>query len=177
MGVLTGSARVFDLMHQKSNIEYRLMQLTRKINNLQEYSTFVGNNTPTIGEMLSMPGAMLGRTLNYMGMQQYIANQHVQANAPYMQQMAMQQNGGAAQSPEQQQQMNQYIMHQLYEAGIQKAKEIEERNLKFEEDKIRQEQERQKTLLAEVEQELKAARELRDTGIKEMAPKYTAGGQ
>jgi len=161
-------------MHRKSDIEYRLTQLTRKLSDLQDYATLVGNGELSIGELLGMPGSMLGRTLNYMGFAQNSAVQYMQANAPYMQQMWAQQGGGNA-NPQAQQQMNNYIMQQLYWAGRERAQKIEERNLKREEEKIKTEKERQETLLKEVEQELKSAKEARDKGIQDMAPKYVAG--
>ena len=42
---------------------------------------------------------------------------------------------------------------------------------------MKNEKEQLETLAKEVEQELQAARQARDAGIKEMAPKYVAGGQ
>ena len=43
------------------------------------------------------------------------------------------------------------------------------------EERLAQEKEQQETLLAEVTEELKAAKQARDQDIKDFAPKYTAG--
>jgi len=169
MGVLTFTARIHDLIHRKSDIEYRLQKITRKMNHLTDYSAVVGNDILSIGELLSVPGAMLGRTLNYLGFAQNYANGYMQQNAPYMQQMYAQQNGGQLDP-----QMQQYIMEQLYKDGREKAKEIEERNLKRIEEDLQQQKEREQAQLSEVEEELKSAKEARKAAIKDMAPQYTA---
>ena len=80
---------------------------------------------------------------------------------------------GQQQNAQQQQQMNQYIMRQLYQQGRDRALQVETRNLKLEEDRLVQEKEKLETLGKEVEAELKAAKEARDKGIQDMAPKYT----
>ena len=178
MGLLMFSARVHDLMHQKSNIEYRLTQITRKLSNLQDYATYVGNCADgnfDIGEALALPGAMLGRTMGHASNVYMTGMQNAQNNAAYYQQMWMQQYGGNLDANSQQM-MNMYIMNQLYKEGAQKATQQEVRRLKREEEKIKNEKEQLETLAKEIEQELQAARQARDAGIKEMAPKYTAGG-
>jgi DNA-binding ferritin-like protein len=85
----------------------------------------------------------------------------------YMQQI------GSSQSAEQQQQMNQYIMRQLYQQGRDLALQQETKNLKLEEDRLTQEKEKLETLGKEIEADLKSAKEARDKGIQDMAPKYT----
>jgi hypothetical protein len=172
MGVLIFTARVHDLIYQKSNIEYRLTKLTKKLRDLQQYSAAISNGGVSIGDLLSSPGSMLGRTMNYLGFAHNNALQYAQQNAPYMQQMYMQQMG-QSQSAAQQQQMNEYIMRQLYKQGRDMALQQETKNLKLEEDTLTQEKEKLESLGKEVDAELKAAKEARDSSIKDMAPKYT----
>lgn len=66
MGILMFTARVHDLLFQRSNIEYRLTKLTKKLRDMQQYATMVGNGSISIGDLLSSPGSMMGRTMNYM---------------------------------------------------------------------------------------------------------------
>jgi ATP-dependent Lon protease len=172
MGVLIFTARVHDLIYQKSNIEYRLTKLTKKLRDLQQYSAAISNGGVSIGDLLNAPGSMLGRTMNYLGFAHNNALQYMQQNAPYMQTMYMQQIG-SSQSAEQQQQMNQYIMRQLYQQGRDLALQQETKNLKLEEDRLTQEKEKLETLGKEIEADLKSAKEARDKGIQDMAPKYT----
>lgn len=173
MGFLIFTARVHDLMHQKNNAEYRLTRITKKLRDVQQYAATIANGGISIGDLLNSPGSMLGRTMNYLGFAHNSALAYMNQNAPYMQQMYMNQMG-QGQNAQQQQQMQEYIMRQLYQQGRERAMQVETRNLKLEEDRITQEKEKTQTLLTEIEAELKAAREARDQGIKDMAPKYTA---
>lgn len=174
MGILIFTARVHDLIFQKSNIEYRLSKLTKKLRDVQQYAATVGNGSISIGDLLNSPGSMMGRTLNYMAFAHNSSLQYMQQNLPYMQQMWQQQMQGQQQNAQQAQQMQNYMMRSLYMQGRDRAAQIEARNLNMEEQRIAQEKERLETLLAEVSQELKSAKDARDQGIKDMAPKYTA---
>lgn len=172
MGILIFTARVHDLLHQRSNIEYRLSKLTKRLRDVQQYAATIGNGGVSIGDLLNSPASMMGRTMNYLGFAHNSALAYMNQNAPYMQQMYMQQMG-QQQNAQQQQQMNQYIMRQLYQQGRDRALQVETRNLKLEEERLAQEKEKLETLGKEVEAELKAAKEARDKGIQDMAPKYT----
>ena len=168
MGILIFTARVHDLIFQKSNLEYRLSKLTKKLRDVQQYAATVGNGSISIGDLLNSPSSMMGRTMNYLAFAHNSSLQYMQQNLPYMQQMWQQQNAQQAQ------QMQNYMMRTLYMQGRERAAQIEARNLNMEEQRIAQEKERLETLLAEISQELKSAKEARDQGIKDMAPKYTA---
>lgn len=172
MGILIFTARVHDLIYQKSNIEYRLSKLTKRLRDVQQYAATISNGGISIGDLLNSPGSMMGRTMNYLGFAHNSALQYMQQNAPYMQQMYMQQMG-QQQNAQQQQMMNQYIMRQLYQQGRERAMQVETRNLKQEEERLAQEKEKLETLGKEIEAELKSAKDARDQGIKDMAPKYT----
>lgn len=173
MGFLMFTARVHDLIQQKHSIEYRLAKITKQLRDFQQYSSIVANGSISIGDLLSSPGSMMGRTMNYLAFAHNSSMQYMQQNAPYMQQMYMQQMG-QQQNAQQQQQMQNYIMRMLYMQGRDRAAQIETRNLNQEEKRIAQEKEKTEALLASVNQELQAAKQARDQGIKDMAPKYTA---
>lgn len=173
MGILIFTARVHDLIYQKSNIEYRLTKLTKKLRDMQQYAATVGNGSVSIGDLLNSPGSMMGRTMNYLAFAHNSSMQYMQQNLPLMQQMYQQQMA-QQQNPQQQQMMQNYMMKMLYMQGRDKAAQIEAKNLNMEEQRIAQEKEKLETQLAEVNQELKSAKEARDQGIKDMAPKYVA---
>lgn len=173
MGILIFTARVHDLIYQKSNIEYRLTKLTKKLRNMQQYAATVGNGSVSIGDLLNSPGSMMGRTMNYLAFAHNSSMQYMQQNLPLMQQMYQQQMA-QQQNPQQQQMMQNYMMKMLYMQGRDRAAQIEAKNLNMEEQRIAQEKEKLETQLAEVNQELKSAKEARDQGIKDMAPKYVA---
>ena len=173
MGFLIFTARVHDLIYQKSNIEYRLTKLTKKLRDMQQYAATVGNGSVSIGDLLNSPGSMMGRTMNYLAFAHNSSMQYMQQNLPLMQQMYQQQMA-QQQNPQQQQMMQNYMMKMLYMQGRDRAAQIEAKNLNMEEQRIAQEKEKLETQLAEVNQELKSAKEARDQGIKDMAPKYVA---
>lgn len=173
MGFLIFSARVHDLIHQKHEVEYKLAKLTKKMRDMQRYSTLVANGGVTIGDLLNSPGSMMGRTMNYLAYAHNTSLQYMQQNAPMMQ-MMYQQQMGAAQNAQQQQMMNNYIMRTLYMQGRDYAAQVETRNLKDEETKMQNEKEQLEAQAQEIAQELKAAKEARDQDIKDMAPKYVA---
>ena len=173
MGILIFTARVHDLIYQKSNIEYRLTKLTKKLRVMQQYAATVGNGSVSIGDLLNSPGSMMGRTMNYLAFAHNSSMQYMQQNLPLMQQMYQQQMA-QQQNPQQQQMMQNYMMKMLYMQGRDRAAQIEAKNLNMEEQRIAQEKEKLETQLAEVNQELKSAKEARDQGIKDMAPKYVA---
>lgn len=172
MGIFTFTARVHALMYQKSNIEYRLTQLTKKLQSLQQYSALIANGGVSIGDLLSSPEVNMGRMMNYLAWAHNNSLLYMQQNAPqaiswYQSQM------GNSQNAANNQQMQRWIMLQLYQQGRDRAMQIETRNLKVEEDKIAQEKERLEAQGKSVEAELKSAREGRDQAIKDMAPRYT----
>ena len=173
MGILIFTARVHDLIYQKSNIEYRLTKLTKKLRDMQQYAATVGNGSVSIGDLLNSPGSMMGKTMNYLSFAHNSSMQYMQQNLPLMQQMYQQQMA-QQQNPQQQQMMQNYMMKMLYMQGRDRAAQIEAKNLNMEEQRIAQEKEKLETQLAEVNQELKSAKEARDQGIKDMAPKYVA---
>lgn len=174
MGFLMFTARVHDLISRKHNIEYRLARITKKLMDVQQYASTIGNGKVSIGDLLSSPGSMMGRTMGYLAFAHNSSMQYMQQNAPYMQQMYMQQMNGQNQSPQQQQQWNNYIMRMLYQQGRDRAAEIEKKNLNIEEQRINQEKTKLEDMYKMISQELEEAKKARDKGIQEMAPKYTA---
>ena len=173
MGFLMCTARVHDLIRQKSDVQYKLLKISKKLRDLQQYASMVGNGQISIGDLLASPGSTMSRSMAYMGYAHNTVMQYMQANAPAMQMMYQQQMGGV-QNPQQAQMMQNYIMRQLYIQGREMAAQQETKNLKVEEEKLEDEKEKLTTLQEEIAQELKAAREARDQDIKDMAPKYTA---
>ncbi len=140
MGFLMFTARVHDLARRKSDTQYKLLKISKKLRDLQQYAAMVGNGNISVGDLLSSPGSMMGRSMAYIGYAHNTALQYMQANAPMMQMMYQQQMGGAAQNPQQMQMMQNYIMRTLYIQGREQAAQEEQKNLKVEEGKLAQEQ-------------------------------------
>ncbi len=174
MGILLFTARVHSLMSQKGRIQYTLAKISKRIRDLQQYSTMVSNGSVSIGQLLASPGSMMGRTMAYLAFAHNSSLQYMNQNAPIMMQMYGQQLVGQQQNPQQAEMMRNYIMKSLYTQGRERAAQIEEKNLHAEEGRLNQEKAKQETLLAEVTQELKSAKDARDKDIEMFAPKYTA---
>ncbi len=174
MGILMCTARLHDLCRQKNDIQYKLLKISKKLRDLQQYASMVGNGNISIGDLLSSPGSMMGRSMAYIGYAHNMALQYMQMNAPMMQMMYQQQMGGAAQNPQQMQQMQNYIMRTLYIQGREQAAQEEAKNLKVEEGKLAAEKDTLEALQAEITEEIKAVKSARDEDIKAFAPKYTA---
>lgn len=175
MGILMFTARIHDLIYQKSDTESKLMKISRRIREMQRYSAIVQKGNITIGDLLKIPGSMMYRSMNYLAFSSSMAMQYMQQNAPYYQQMYAQQMG-ANQTPEQMQQMNNYIMRTLFTHGLDQAAQIETKNMNMQEEELKSEQDKLKTDLTQITDELKEAKNARNQEIKDFAPKYTAQG-
>jgi hypothetical protein len=167
------NARVHDLIYQKSNIQYRLQKITKKLMDFQQYSALIGSGEVRPETLAALPGSMFGRALGYLSNANNSALAYANQTAPAINQMWIQQNP-TQQNPQQQQMMSVFIMQQLYQQGRDKALQIETKLLKVEEEKLTQEKEKLETLAQSIEAELKAAKDARNKGIQDMAPKYTA---
>ncbi len=174
MGVLMFTARVHDLIYQKSNVEYKLLKLTRKLRDLQQYASTIANGGISIGDLLNSPGSMMGRTMRYLNYAHNNAMLYAQQQAPYIQQFYMQNMPNL--NAQQQQQLQKYMMVSLYTQGRNMAMQVETRNLKCEEERLVQDKERLEALSKEIDADLEAAKKGRDASIQAMAPKYTANG-
>lgn len=167
------NARVHDLIYQKSNVQYRLQKITKKLMDLQQYSSLIGSGEVAPETLASIPSSMFGRAYNYLLNANNSAYTYMQQTAPVFQQMWMQQQP-TQQTAQQQQAMSVFIMKQLYQQGRDKALQVETKLMKVEEDKLTQEKTKLEALAQSIEADLKSAKEARDKGIQDMAPKYTA---
>ena len=172
MGFLMFTARVHDLARQKSDTQYKLLKISRKLRDLQQYAAMVGNGNISIGDILSSPGSMMGRSMAYIGYAHNMALQYMQQNAPMMQQMYMQQMG-VQQNPQQQQYMNNYIMRSLYIQGRDMAAQIETKNLKEEEEKMASQKAQLEAGIAAINAELESTKKARSEDAQNWKPNYT----
>lgn len=172
MAIFMFMSRINTLIHQKYDIQYRLAKIAKRISDLESYSAMVGKGSISIGDLLNSPASMSQRTLMYLSGASNYANQYMQQNAPYYQQMYAQQMGQV--NPQQAQQMQLWIQRMLWQQARDRYSEMETANLHAEEKKLNLEKDRLEALNSTIEQELKAAKEARDAGIKDFAPKYVA---
>ena len=111
MGILIFTARVHDLIFQKSNLEYRLSKLTKKLRDVQQYAATVGNGSISIGDLFEFTEFNDGQNNELIWHFAHNSSlQYMQQNLPYMQQMWQQQMQGQQQNAQQAQQMQNYMM-------------------------------------------------------------------
>ena len=66
MSLLIFAYRKLDIMRQKSDLNFRLMEITRKLGDLQQYAANIADGTVSMSDMMNTPGSMFGRQLMYM---------------------------------------------------------------------------------------------------------------
>ena len=64
--LLALEARKYQLLRQISDKEYRLMSLTRKLSELQQYSSNIGDGNISMFDMMNVPASMLPRSMAFM---------------------------------------------------------------------------------------------------------------
>ena len=84
MGLFMFTARINSLIHMKLNTEYKLQKITKKLMDVQQYAAMVGKGEISIGDLLSSPSSMMGRSLGYFAWAHNNSLQYMQQNAPYM---------------------------------------------------------------------------------------------
>ena len=99
MALLIFAYRKLDITRQKSDLNFRLMQISQKLMDLQQYASNIADGNVSMSDMMNTPGSMFGRQLMYM---QYAhnsslfgANQQMAMLAPQIS-MQMQQMGNPA---------------------------------------------------------------------------------
>lgn len=174
MGLLMYSAHVHNLIRRKSELEKKLMDITKQYEDLHSYAEKVGDGSVTISELLSMPSSMSSRAFQFMAFAHNNAMQYATTYGPQYEQMYTQQSGAAA-NPQQAQMMHNYIMNQLYYQAREQAAEIEKRNMNEIEAELKQQKEEIEDDLKICEQELETYKKAKDGAIKDVIPQFGNG--
>ena len=66
MGLLIFAYRKLDIIRQRNDIQYRLMNLTRKLSDLQQYASNIADGSVSMSDMMNTPSSMFGRQMMYM---------------------------------------------------------------------------------------------------------------
>ena len=173
MGLLIFAYRKLDIIRQRNDIQYRLMNLTRKLSDLQQYASNIADGSVSMSDMMNTPSSMFGRQMMYM---QYAHNGAIfgaQQKFGMMQPMIaaqMQQ----MQDPNMQAMYQQWIFKNLYDQERERMGKQEAKLLNEQEKQIQQEKAKPETQLKMLEQEYEACKQGEDAGIKAMKPEYTA---
>ena len=166
MGFFVFHAKVQSLIYEKSDIEWNMAQLTKRIKDVQNYADMLGKRKIQPSDLFSMPASMLGRTINYLNYAHNSSLAYMNQNAPYFQQM-MQQAGQT--DPR----MIEFMKKKLYEQGRDRALEIATKYLKQEEEALVAEKDKLSLRLEEVKKDMQESQTARKEGLDALMPKYT----
>ena len=84
MSLLVFAYRKIQILRQKNDLNYRLMQLNQKLEDLQQYASNIADGSVSMSDMMNTPASMFGRTMMYMT---YSHNGALQNAQQQMQQM------------------------------------------------------------------------------------------
>jgi len=173
MSLLIFAYRKLDIMRQKSDLNYRLMTITQKLTDLQQYAANIADGSVSMSDMMNTPGSMFGRQLMYMNYAHnaaiFGAQQQMQMMGPQIQ-MQMGQMG----NPQYQQMYQNWIFNSLYEQQKQLIGKQEQKLLNEQEKQIQAEKAKIETQVKMLDQELESIKQGEDKAIQNWKPQYTA---
>ena len=174
MGWVMMSARKLLIQHRINNFEFKLMQLSEKLNELHKYSSCFADGYIDFGEMAGMPIGYLPMAMQYAGTAHLqalgYANMMTEMQTPQMV-AAFQQQG--IQLNDQQIMRNQAFMwEQAMKSMLNEKRKEEEAKIKVEEDEINNQMKRIETQLKVAQQEYQAAEKAEEQDIQRATPKY-----
>ena len=173
MSFLIFAYRKLDIMQRKSDLNYRLMNLTRKLEDLQQYAANIADGSVSMSDMMNTPGSMFGRQLMYM---QYAHNASLFGAQQQMQMMqpmiAMQMQ--QMQDPNMQAMYQNWIFKSLYDQQREQIGKQETKLLNEQEKQIQAEKAKLETQLKLLDQELESCKQAEDKGAEQLKPNFTA---
>lgn len=174
MGLLIFTYRKHDLARRKYEIEFKLTQLSQKLQDLHSYSASISDGSVSLNDLMNAPASVFNRMSMYM----MYSHQGAMAGANEKFNF-MRMTPGAIppmQSPQMQQQYNDMLFKNLYEQERERFKKVEEKALNAQDMKIAGESNKLQTELKMIEAELTEVKSAEDKAAKDSAPKYSAQG-
>ena len=171
MGLLIFAYRKLDIIHRKNELQYRLMNLTRKLSDLQQYAANIADGSVSMNDMMNTPSSMFGRQMMFMQYAHNGALFSAQQKFGMMQPMiAMQMQ--QMQDPNMQMMYQQWIFKNLYDQERERMGKQEAKLLNEQEKQIQQEKVKLETQLKLLEQEYEACKQGEENEIKMWKPEY-----
>lgn len=173
MSLLIFAYRKLDVQRRKSDLNYRLMELTRKLSDLQQYAANIADGSVSMNDMMNTPCSMFGRQMMFMQYSHnsaiFGAQQKMMAMQPMMA-MQMQQ----MQNPNMQAMYQNWIYNSLYDQERERIGKQETKLLNEQEKQIQAEKAKLETQLKLLDQEYEACKQGEDKAIQYWKPEYTA---
>ena len=170
MSVLMFGFRKICLIRQRNDLSYRIMQLSRKIQDLQQYSANIADGSVSMYDMMNTPASMFNRQMMFSIYSHNMAMAGAQQNFMMMGpmiNMQMQQMDPNAQAMYQR-----WIFNGLYQQQKERVKKVEEKLLYQQETEIEQEKAKLESQLKMVEQELQGVTEGENKSFETWKPNY-----
>jgi len=174
MGLLIFAYRKQDIIRRKSDIEYKLLQLSQKLRDLQSYSASIADGSVSMNDLMTVPPSLFNRMSSFM----ISSDQASKAGAQEKFQL-MRMTPGAmpqVQDPQQQQMYSQMLFKNLYDQERERFSKVEEKMLNEQDKKIQSEYDRMSTQLKMLEKELEEVDKAEDNSIKSSTPKFGLNG-
>mgnify|MGYP004572961443 CR=1 FL=1 len=171
MSLLIFAYRKLDINRQRSDLNYRLMEITRKLSDLQQYASNIGDGSVSMSDMMNTPSSMFGRQLMYM---QYAHNGALfgaqQKMAMLQPQLSMQMQ--QMQNPQYQQMYQQWVFKNLYDQERERMGKQEQKLLNEQEKQIQAEKQKIETQLKLLDQEYDACKQAEGKEAERWKPEY-----
>lgn len=172
MSLLIFAYRKLDIIHRRNDLNYRLMKLTRKLEDLQQYSANIADGSISMSDMMNTPSSMFGRQMMFMMYSHNASIWGAQQNFGMMQpmlQMQMQQM-----DPNSQAMYQQWVFQNLYKQQREMIGKQETKLLNEQEKEIQKEKAKIEAQLKMLDQEYESCKQGEDAAIKNMKPEYVA---
>ena len=172
MSLLIFGFRKIDIIRQKNDLNYRLMQVTKKLSDLQQYSANIGDGSVSMFDMMNTPASMFNRQMMFSMYSHNMALAGAQQNFMMMQpmmNMQMQQMDPSAQAMYQQ-----WVFKNLYQQQKERINKVEQKLLNQQETQIQQEKAKIESHLKMLDQELQSVSEAENKAIENWKPNYVA---
>lgn len=154
--------------------QQKLLDITKRISDMQQYASSIGDGSVSIYDMADMPSSMFQRGMAYMMNSHNMAVQQAQMNFNQMQPMIQQQMG--MMDPQSQQGYMAWVQNKLYDQARERFAKVESKRLNAQEKQLTLEKEKIESALKMAEQELESVKKAEDDGIKMIKPNYTGNG-
>lgn len=174
MGLLVFAYRKQDIIRRKSDLEYKVLQLSEKLRNLQSYASSIADGSVSMNDLMNSPASLFGRMTMFMmsSHQASVAG----AQQKYGMMTAMPGAIPQMQNPQMQQQYSHMLFNNLYEQERERFAKIEEKVLNEQEKQITSEREKLQDQLKMMEKELESVSSAEDKAAASSAPKFGLNG-
>lgn len=153
-------------------MNFRLMNLTRKLEDLQQYAANIADGSVSMNDMMNTPSSMFGRQMMYM---QYSHNSSImsaqQQYGMLQPQLAMQMQ---QMDPNSQMMYQQWVFKNLYQQQRERAGKMETKLLNQQEEEIQKEKAKLETQLKLLDQEYEACKQGEEKAAEMFKPNFVA---